>query len=476
MKAGRPSDGPAGSVAVDPGSMRIAMLSPIAWRTPPRGYGPWEQVASLLTEGLVRRGVDVTLFATGDSLTGGRLHSVCPAGYEEDPTVDAKVCESLHISALFEQAEEFDLIHNHFDFLPLTYSRLTSTPVVTTIHGFSSERILPVYRKYADTAHYVAISDADRAPGLRYAATVYHGIDLSGFTFRAEAGSYLLFFGRIHPDKGTHEAVQIARGTGRRLILAGVIQDEAYYREEVEPYVDGEQVTYLGNVGPQQRDELLGGAFALVHPIAFEEPFGLSVVEAMACGTPVVAFDRGSMREVVSDGETGFLVRSVDEAVAALGAAGTSGLMSTLDRRACREHVERRFGVEVMVDGYLEVYRRVLEGSRREDHRPWGWYRVLEDEPDHKTKRIVVHPGKRLSLQRHQRRSEHWYVVSGEGVVTREGQLLPVAPGGAVDIPQGAAHRMANPGAVPLTFIEVQRGDYFGEDDIERLEDDFGRS
>ena len=336
------------------------MLSPIAWRTPPRDYGPWEQVVSLLTEGLVRRGEDVTLFATGDSLTTARLESVTPTGYEEDRTLDAKVWESLHISEVFERANEFDLIHNHFDFLPLTYSRLTATPVVATIHGFSSARILPVYRKYADTAVYVAISDADRAPGLRYAATVHHGIDLSRFTFRAHPGEYLLFFGRIHPDKGAHEAIEIARRTGRRLVMAGVIQDEAYYRDRVEPYLDGDQVIYVGSADPTRRDELLGGALALLHPIAFDEPFGLSVVEAMACGTPVIAFERGSMREVIADGETGFLVRTVGEAVAAVGADGSEGPLAEIDRRACRAHVERHFGVETMVDGYLDVYRRVL--------------------------------------------------------------------------------------------------------------------
>lgn len=229
------------------------MLAPIAWRTPPRHYGPWEQVVSLLTEGLVRRGVDVTLFATADSLTSAHLHAVSPTGYEENRSLDAKVWEGLHISEVFERAEEFDLIHNHYDFLPLTYSRLTTTPVVVTIHGFSSERILPVYRKYDQTAHYVAISDADRAPGLRYAATVYHGIDLSGFTFRPEKGEYLLFFGRIHPDKGAFEAIQIAHQTGRKLILAGVIQDEDYYRTQVEPYLDGDRVTYVGSADPARR-------------------------------------------------------------------------------------------------------------------------------------------------------------------------------------------------------------------------------
>ena len=456
--------------------MRVAMLAPIAWRTPPRHYGPWEQVVSLLTEGLVRRGVDVTLFATADSLTSARLRSVSPTGYEEDRDLDAKVWEGLHISEVFERADDFDLIHNHFDFLPLTYSRLTTTPLVVTIHGFSSDRILPVYRKYQDTAHYVAISDADRAPDLRYAATVHHGIDLSGFTFQPEAGEYLLFFGRIHPDKGAYEAIQIARQAGRRLIMAGVIQDEEYFRTRVEPYLDGDQVTYVGSADPARRDVLLGGAFALLHPIAFKEPFGLSVVEAMACGTPVVAFERGSMREVIADGETGFLVGSVEEAVAALGAAGADGPLAALDRAACRRHVEEHFSVERMVDGYLEVYEHVLEQSRREDHRPWGYYRVLEDEPDHKTKRIVVFPGMRLSLQRHRRRSEHWHVVSGQAVVTRDGEELSLGAGESVDIPMGAAHRMANPGTEPVTFIEVQRGDYFGEDDIERLEDDFGRS
>src|SRR3972149_9598019 len=173
--------------------MRIAMLSPIAWRTPPREYGPWELVVSLLTEGLVGRGIDVTLFATADSLTGAQLRAVIPRGYEEDRTIDAKVAECLHIAEVFEHADEFDLIHNHFDFLPLAWSRLTPTPGVTTIHGFSSDRILPVYRKYDQSVYYVSISHANRSPALDYVANAYHGIDLKRFTFRAESGAYLLF-------------------------------------------------------------------------------------------------------------------------------------------------------------------------------------------------------------------------------------------------------------------------------------------
>lgn len=207
--------------------MKIAILSPIAWRTPPREYGPWEQVASNVTEGLVQAGMDVTLFATGDSMTTAALESVCETGYAEDPSADAKVWECLHISHLMEQAHRFDIIHNHFDFLPLTYSRLMRTPMVTTIHGFSSPAILPVYKKYNHSNYYVSISNADRSPELRYTATVYNGIHTGDFSFNASPDDYLLFFGRIHPDKGTREAIRIARQVKRRLIISGLIQDEA---------------------------------------------------------------------------------------------------------------------------------------------------------------------------------------------------------------------------------------------------------
>lgn len=259
--------------------MKVAMLSPIAWRTPPRHYGPWENVVSLLTEALVARGVDVTLFATGDSQTAGTLSSVCPRGYEEDRTVNAKVWECLHIAEVFERGEEFDIIHSHFDFLPLSYSHMTKTPLVSTIHGFSSASILPVYKKYNRNTHYIAISDSDKSPELDYAATIHHGIDLSQFTYRETPGDYLLFFGRIHPDKGTKECIDIARRTGRKLVLAGIIQDVGYFEREIAPHLDDDRCVYIGSVGPEERDRLLGGALALLHPIDFDEPFGLSVVE-----------------------------------------------------------------------------------------------------------------------------------------------------------------------------------------------------
>ncbi len=333
------------------------MLSPIAWRTPPRHYGPWERVVSLLTEGLVKEGIDVTLFATADSLTRGTLHAVCSRGYEEDPAIMPKVWECLHIAEVFEQADQFDVIHNHFDFLPLSYSRLVSTPVVTTIHGFSSPSILPVYQKYNETSYYVSISHADRAPGLNYIATVYHGIDIEHFTFRDTSEGCLVFFGRIHPDKGAKEAVEIAKRTGSPLLMAGIIQDRQYYEQYVEPYLNESEVIYLGSVGPEQRDDLLGKALALLHPINFEEPFGLSVVEAMACGTPVIAFNKGSMPEILEDGKTGFLVSNVEEAVHAV------GKLKHIHRQDCRKTVEERFTSDRMTKNYMMVYQQILACS-----------------------------------------------------------------------------------------------------------------
>jgi glycosyltransferase involved in cell wall biosynthesis len=334
------------------------MLSPIAWRTPPRHYGPWERFVSLLTEALVEKGVDVTLFATADSKTRAKLHAVCERGYEEHKSIDPKVWECLHISEVFERAgvaAEFDIIHNSFDFLPLTYSGLVGIPVLTTIHGFSSPKILPVYRKYNGKVFYVSISDADRSPELDYIATIHHGIDLENFTFRPEGGDYLLFFGRIHNDKGAREAIEIAKRVGRKLVIAGVIQDQEYFEQWVEPHIDGERISYVGSAGPELRDQLLGNAYALLHPINFDEPFGFSVVESMACGTPVIAMNRGSMPELIENGVSGLLVSSVEEAVDAV------EKVEKIDRARCRKVVEERFTAENMADQYIKVYEQVLE-------------------------------------------------------------------------------------------------------------------
>jgi len=342
---------------MSPSGLRVAVLAPISWRVPPRHYGPWEQFASLLTEGLVARGIDVTLFATGDSVTAGRLASVVDRPYSEDEGVDPKVAECLHVAHVFERSAEFDIIHNSFDFLPLTYSGLVDTPVITTIHGFSSPRIRSVYRRYDATTAYVAISDADRDPDLHYLATIHHGIDTDAFPLHQAEGDYLLFFGRIHPDKGTAEAIDVALAAGKRIVIAGIVQDRRYFDECVAPRLDGERVSFLGAVGADKKAAVLGGADALLHLISFDEPFGYSVAEAMACGTPVIAFQRGSMSELIEEGTTGFLVADVASGVAAVERA------AGLDRVAIRARAVSRFGVGRMVDAYLAAYEDVVGRS-----------------------------------------------------------------------------------------------------------------
>lgn len=333
--------------------MKVAVLSPIAWRTPPKHYGPWEQMASNLTEGLVEAGMDVTLFATGDSITSGKLDSVISSGYEEVRDQDAKVLECLHISNLMEKASGFDLIHNHYDFLPLSFSKLISTPIITTIHGFSSQKIIPVYKKYNETSSYVSISNSDRHPDLKYIGTVYNGIKTDDFTFNAEPDDYLLFFGRIHPDKGTLEAIRIANESNKRLLIAGIIQDEHYFRQHIEPELD-QDIVFIGQAGPEKRNELLGNACALLHPINFEEPFGLSVAEAMICGTPVIAFNRGSMPEVINHGQSGFIVNNETEAIAAV------KRLKNINRLDCHNWAKNNFSSEKMVSDYINLYKHII--------------------------------------------------------------------------------------------------------------------
>ena len=333
---------------------RVAVLSPVAWRTPPRQYGAWETVASNIAEGLVARGWDVTLFATGDSVTRAHLHAVVDKGYEEDCAIDPKVAEYLHISEPFEHAAEFDLIHSHYDFMALTYSRLVRTPVLTTIHGFSSSQIMPVYQKYHD-GYFVSISDSDRAPGLNYLATVYNGIDLALYPYQKSGGEDLIFLGRIHPDKGVHLAIAVARLSGLPLIIAGIIQDKEYYRTQVEPYLDDREIRYIGAVDVPGKNELFGRARALLHLNTIPERFGLVLAEANAAGVPVIAMDLGSCREVIQEGQTGFLVTSVNEAVRAL------ERVSEIDRAACRRRVQQCFSVETMVDAYERVYATIFD-------------------------------------------------------------------------------------------------------------------
>lgn len=339
-------------------SRKVAVLSPIAWRTPPRHYGAWETVAGNVAEGLANRGWDVTLFATRDSITSAKLHAVIDTGYEEDPAVDPKVAEYLHISEAFEHADHFDLIHSHYDFMALSYSRLVKTPVLTTVHGFSSPKIMPVYEKYRDS-YYVSISNSDRAPHLNYLATVYNGIDLSLYPFQMHAGDNLIFLGRLHPDKGAHLAIEVARRASRRLIIAGIIQDKTYFKEQIEPHLDGDTIRYIGPVGTAGKNALFAAAQVLLHLNTIPERFGLVLVEANAAGVPVIAMDLGSCREVIDEGRTGFLVNDVDEALQAL------SRIEEIDRRSCRLRVEACFSTEAMVEGYEQVYDTIFKQGTR---------------------------------------------------------------------------------------------------------------
>ena len=341
---------------------RIAVLSPVAWRTPPRAYGAWETVASNIAEGLVARGWDVTLFATKDSITAGKLCGIIEKGYEKDQSQDPRVVGMLHISEIMERADEFDLIHNNFDYPPLTFSRLIKTPMLTTIHGFSSPNILPVYRKYKDT-YYVSISDSDRAPELAYLATVYNGIDLSNLTFREKPGDKLVWLGRIHPDKGVDLAIEVAKKSGMDLIIAGIIQDQAYFENLVKPHINDSSIRFIGPVNPPQRDALLEQAYAVLHLNTIPERFGLVLAESNAAGVPVIAADLGSCREVIANNETGFLVNNVDEAVEAV------KKIPLINRQDCRKRVEENFSIDCMVRGYEKVYEEIFhreEQKKRE--------------------------------------------------------------------------------------------------------------
>ena len=328
----------------DAGSDRVANTA-ATLRTVGAGHEPPDR-------GLVRRGVDVTLFATADSVTTARLEAVADRGYADTPDMDGRVWEALHVGHAMELSGDFDLVHNHLDWLPLAFPGSWHAPMVTTIHGFSGGGILPAYTRARSA--FVSITDSDRAPELEYIATVHHGIDTAEFAATAPAGDDLVVFGRIHPEKGTADAIEIARRGGRRLIICGIVQDAAYFAEQVEPWIDGDHVVYRGSVGPAERAEVLGTAAALLHPIHFDEPFGLSVAEAMASGTPVIAYRRGSMPELVDDGRTGFLVDNLEEAVAAL------ARLASVNRERVRAWARDRFDVERMVDGYLRVYDSLL--------------------------------------------------------------------------------------------------------------------
>jgi len=339
--------------------VRIGIIGPIAWRVPPRHYGGWERVVHDLTEGLVRRGHTVTLFASGDSQTTARLESVVPRPLAEAAEYGrlSRAYETLHLANAFAHALEFDVLHNNAGCYAVAMAQLCPVPLVTTLHGSGAEedsRML--YRRFAD-GPYVSISDSERrlVPELHYAATVYNGIDAAAFEYSGRPGEYLLAIGRMSPDKGIHLAISAARQAGLPLVLAGIVpsENEQYFRERIEPCL-GDSVRFVGPVDLKEKSTLYAHARAFLHLVTYDEAFGLTMAEAMACGCPVIALNRGSVPEVVVEGETGFIVSSVEEAAAAVGRVGS------LDRRACRAWVQGKFSVEQMVAGYEAVYEAAV--------------------------------------------------------------------------------------------------------------------
>ena len=453
--------------------MRLALLSPLAWGTPPRHYGPRERLVSLLYEGLRAQGIDVTLFASGDSDLQGKLVNVCPPSSPEAPGDASRLWQALFMSHLSRQAGDFDLIHNLADGLPYPAACLAHTPMLTTLYEAPSAPELSLLQRHAEARYYVAPSVASQLAELEYTAVIYPGVASAVLSYQDRAGDYLVFCGRLHPDEGVTMAIDIAQQFGMPLTLVGPVSDQPYFDAHIAPRLDRGGITWAGAIEHVACCELLAGAYALLLPSQQAKPFSLSAVEAMACGTPVIAWRTGAMPEIVQEGKTGYLVAEAAEAVARL--RDVAGLA----RQDCRQWVAARFGVERMVTEYVAVYHQIIEGEKPRAYHaspPWGRWEVLVDAPTYKVKRITVLPDRRLSYQKHFKREEHWTIVQGEGLVTLDGHSVPLRAGATIDIPPQAAHRIANPGPDTLVFIEVQCGTYFGEDDIVRLEDDFGRA
>lgn len=340
--------------------MRIAQVAPLWERVPPPGYGGVELVVGLLTDELVRRGHEVTLFATGDSLTLAKLEAVHPQAIRLDADVrEYQAYETLQLGRVYERAQEFDVIHSHMGYPVIPCANLVKTPTVHTLHGTftpDNEKAFSYGRHQA----FVSISDAQRETrlGLNYVATVYNGIDTAAHEFYAEPDHppYLAFLGRMSPEKGPHLAIEIAKRVGLPLKMAGKIDavDVDYFESQIKPHLDSEQVEYLGEAGHLEKNLLFGKALATLFPITWREPFGLVMIESMVAGTPVIAMRMGSTPEVIADGKTGFLCDTVEDCVAAI------ARLPQIDRQACRDHVEQHFSITSMVDGYEAAYRRVL--------------------------------------------------------------------------------------------------------------------
>lgn len=339
--------------------MKIAQVAPLWERVPPPSYGGIELVVSRLTDELVRRGHEVTLFASGDSQTLARLEAVYPRAIRLEPHIkEYAAYEMLELSQVYEQAAEFDIIHSHVGIAALPIAALVKTPTVHTLHGSFTQDNRRLYILHR-LQPYISISDAQREPELNYLRTVYNGIDPQDYPFKAQPQEppYLAFLGRLSPEKGPQHAIAIAKQTGWRLKMAGKIDvvDREFFEQEIAPQIDGKQIEYLGEVNHAQKAELLGNAAVTLFPITWREPFGLVMIESMATGTPVIGMNLGSVPEVIAHGKTGFICQSYEEMAAMIPHA------LELDRQGCRNYVENNFSVTQMVNGYEAAYRQLQE-------------------------------------------------------------------------------------------------------------------
>ena len=344
--------------------MRIAQVAPLYERVPPRLYGGTERVVSYLTEELVRLGHDVTLFASGDSITAARLQAACPSALRLDPNCqDSLAPHVLMLGCVYQRAAQFDIIHCHTDYLGMPLTRFTNTPTLITLHGrLDIPDLAPLYTEYAEVP-LVSISDAQRAPlpQANWVATVQHGLPRELYpSFGRAHGSYLLFLGRISPENRPDSAIRVAQQSGVPLRIAAKVDpvDRVYFESTIRPLLDHPLIEYLGEADEPTKRALLHDALALLFPIDWPEPFGLVMIEALACGTPVIARRRGSVPEVVRDGYTGFVCDTEDEMVEAV--RRTAGL----DRMACRDEFERRFTANVMARHYVDVYQALGAAGR----------------------------------------------------------------------------------------------------------------
>ena len=342
--------------------MRIAVIAPLEIRVPPKAYGGTEMVVSLLTEELVQRGHDVTLFASGDSVTRARLESVCPSSLRGSGR-ESSLLNLLNVASCLEHSKKFDIIHNHTALEGMATAGLSRTPILTTLHGGLSGDWLMLFERYKGWYNTISHSASTLLPPKeKFSGVIYNSIDCASYPLNTgERDDYLLFLSRISEEKGTHLAIEVARKANRRLIIAGNIHpvDQAYFDSQVAPHIDGDQIQFVGEADYARKRELMSQAYCFLAPITWAEPFGLFMAEAMACGTPVIGFNRGSVPEVVHSGVTGYVVETVDEMAAAI------GLVPEIDPRVCRAHVERNFDVPRMADDYLAAYERILSTERR---------------------------------------------------------------------------------------------------------------